>query len=64
MLCFRDQTFCASNCVRSECEKHFGPDDKEAAEAWAKRIGLYPAVPVSRNDHSGECPDYRPAEGE
>lgn len=34
MICFRDQTFCASDCQNTECFRHYGPEEKAAAEGW------------------------------
>ena len=55
MLCFRDMTFCRSDCTNKECWRHFGPDDQAAARAW-----LGEDAPVDFADFSHDCPDYQP----
>jgi hypothetical protein len=63
MLCFRDRSFCASDCTNTACPKHFGEDDKLAAKEWARRIGFDEGeVPVSFSDLSKGCPEYRKPE--
>ena len=32
MICFRDMTFCSSDCTNTACHRHFGADDKAAAK--------------------------------
>lgn len=56
MLCFRDMTFCNSDCTNTACPRHYGPDDKAAAEKWWGK----PGAPVAFADFSGGCPDYKP----
>lgn len=34
MMCFRDMTFCSSDCTNEGCLRHFGEADKEAAKRW------------------------------
>jgi hypothetical protein len=66
MLCFRDMTFCHSNCVNAKCDRHFSEAEKEKARSWWKRIGGKPedGPRVAFRDFSGECERYKPAEGE
>ena len=52
MICFRDMTFCDSDCVNTACHRHFGPDDKEAAERWMDD------PPVAWCDFSKDCEEY------
>lgn len=61
MICFRDMTFCGSDCTNSACRRHFGPDEKAAADRW---WGLDGEAPVALSDFSETCPDYMPPEGE
>ena len=28
MICYRDMTFCASDCVNTDCRRHFGPEEE------------------------------------
>lgn len=56
MMCFRDMTFCSSDCVRITCFRHYGPDDREAARKWWGDDENGP--PVAFGDFSKDCPDY------
>jgi hypothetical protein len=56
MVCFRDQTFCASDCTNSRCHRYFGPDDRVAARTWWGS----PGAPIAWSDFSEGCPDYQP----
>jgi hypothetical protein len=56
MLCFRDKTFCSSDCERVMCHRHFGPADQAAADRWWNG----PGAPVAFADFSGRCSDYLP----
>ena len=58
MLCFRDMSFCGSDCSNTACHRHFGPDQEAAAKAWAKRSGFKDGAPVAFSDFSEGCNDY------
>jgi hypothetical protein len=62
MICFRDMTFCGSDCINTACPKHFGDDDQAAAREWARRCGFDDEVPVAFSDYSPECKEYRKPE--
>lgn len=51
---FRDMTFCGSDCTRSTCRRHFGPDDRAAARKWWGSDN----APVAMCDYSPNCDDY------
>jgi hypothetical protein len=56
MICFKDMTFCASDCTTSDCHRHW--DDQKAAAArkwWGKDD-----APVAFSDLSEGCTDYAP----
>jgi hypothetical protein len=59
MLCFRDITFCASDCGNTACKLRFGPDQEAAALKWWGK----PGAPVAFWDHSTDCEDYVPPPG-
>lgn len=60
MLCFRDMTFCASNCINTECKRHFGPDDQRAADKWWELFkSPDEGPPIAWSDFSDDCPEYR-----
>ena len=56
MMCFRDKTFCGSDCTNHDCGRHFGEVEKIAAEVWWGG----PGAPVALASFSDDCPDYRP----
>lgn len=64
MLCFRDMTFCGSDCVNTICRRHFGDDDKAAASQWWREVFKQTddGPPIAFSDFSGDCPDYRKPE--
>ena len=33
-LCYKDRTFCASDCMVSDCWRYFGPEQSEGARRW------------------------------
>ena len=49
-LCYKDRTFCRSDCVVTACFRYY---DEEIAQE-AKDFGL----PVALSDFSKRCPDY------
>lgn len=52
MMCFRDMTFCSSDCTNNACHRFFGPEHREEAEDWMEN------PPVAFSDFSSGCPDY------
>lgn len=58
MICFRDMTFCSSDCTNTACMRHFGDDDRAAAENWWGG----PDAPVAFSDFSKDCPIYKKPE--
>lgn len=51
MICYRDRTYCASDCTDAACERNVTP----ATEAEASRAGL----PIARADLAARCGGYR-----
>lgn len=61
MICFRDMTFCNSDCINTACRRHFGEDDHKAAEDWWGGKD----VPISWSNLSDGCRYYtRPVDGD
>ena len=56
MICFRDKTYCSSDCVNTRCSRNFSPSEKEASERWWKGLKGYP--PIAMSDFSNGCEDY------
>jgi hypothetical protein len=57
-LCYKDRTFCASDCTVSDCYRYFGPAQREGARAWWSHDP--DNAPISWTDFSGRCSDYTP----
>tara|TARA_R100000687_G_C6382291_1_gene133220 strand:- start:394 stop:573 length:180 start_codon:yes stop_codon:yes gene_type:complete len=57
MICFRDMTFCWSNCTNTACHRYFGEEEQKAAEDWWEPLEGEP--PVAFSDFSSTCPDYK-----
>jgi hypothetical protein len=62
MMCFRDMSFCSSNCTNVGCHRHYGPDEKEAARRWWR--DMPGEAPVAFMDFSPNCRDYIPPRDE
>jgi hypothetical protein len=54
MMCFKDMTFCASDCVRAECHRHWDEEKRATAKQWWGSD----EAPVMFSDYSKTCPDY------
>ena len=50
MICYKDKTFCDSDCVKEDCYRYLSDDE----EKRAKRCGLL----IALCDYSRECNDY------
>lgn len=59
-LCYKDKTFCSSDCTRSDCYRYFSEEDRKGAKEWAKGLGIEEA-PVAWSDYSGVCFWYKPS---
>lgn len=55
MMCYKDRTFCESDCTTSTCLRFFGEKQKAGAKAW-----MGDNAPVAYNDFSKNCDDYQP----
>jgi len=54
MMCFKDMSFCGSDCTYETCRRHFGEAEKRAAERWWGG----PDAPVAFTDLRDGCPNY------
>ena len=52
-LCYRDRSFCGSNCTKRDCDRFYS----EAVRASADAHGL----PIAFMDFSPRCDDYQPS---
>lgn len=55
MICYKDKTFCASDCVNTECHRNWTQEKQDAAIAWWGSD----KPPVAFSDLSKTCPDYK-----
>lgn len=53
-LCYKDQTFCASDCKNDTCFRHFTDETHEAARKWWGGDN----APIAFSDFSKTCPEY------
>lgn len=61
MLCHKDKTFCASDCVNRSCHRFFGEMEEAGSRAWLSHDP--DNAPVAFIDFSKTCKDYK-AEGQ
>lgn len=54
-LCYKDQTFCSSDCKNDTCFRHFTDEIHEAARKWWGGDN----APIAFSDFSKTCPGYR-----
>lgn len=50
MICYRDQSWCQSDCINRECFRYLSDDVKTRAN----EVGL----PIATADFSQDCKDY------
>lgn len=55
MICYKDRTFCASDCTNSACFRHYGDEEKRGAILWWGSEG----APIAFADFSDRCSDYQ-----
>lgn len=54
MICYRDMSFCMSDCNNTECPRNFTPEVQEAADKWWGKEG----APIAFMDFSKMCSSY------
>jgi len=59
-LCYKDMTFCASDCTNTDCNRHFGEAEREGSRKWWQHDP--DNAPVSMSDYSGRCDEYMKGE--
>lgn len=57
MMCFKDRTFCSSDCIRKDCFRYFGEEQRKGARAWWSHDP--DNAPVAFSDFSKRCEDYK-----
>lgn len=58
MICYKDQTFCKSDCTNTDCFRYFGDDEREGARKWWSHNP--DNAPIAWSDFSSDCSDYTP----
>lgn len=61
MICYRDMTFCSSDCDNRECRRHFSEEVEKGARKWWSHDP--DNAPIAFSDFSKTCPDYLPRRG-
>lgn len=58
MICYKDKTFCSSDCTNSSCFRFFSEEERQGAIKWSE--GLVPEGEhlVAFSDFSDVCPWY------
>lgn len=54
VICYKDKTFCNSDCVNESCHRFFGDKQLESARAWWGDD----TPPIAFADFSTRCEDY------
>jgi len=54
MMCFRDRTYCESDCINPTCPIRLTDEVHAAARKWWGKEG----APIATSDFSGDCKDY------
>jgi len=51
MLCYKDKTFCHSDCINRSCWRYLTDEDR--------RRSVELKMPISSSDYSRTCTDYK-----
>jgi hypothetical protein len=57
MICYKDRTFCYSNCTNKNCYRFFGEEEKEGARKWWSHDP--DNAPIAFSDFSATCEAYQ-----
>ena len=57
MICYKDKTFCGSDCIMTECHRFFSAETRRGARAWWSHDP--DNAPVAFSDFSKSCPHYK-----
>lgn len=55
MICYKDMTFCRSDCLNRECHRHFGEKERAGAKEWWGSD----EAPIAFSDFSTKCTEYQ-----
>lgn len=56
MICYKDKTFCLSDCTNSKCFRFFSEEDRQGSKEWWSHDP--DNVPIAWSDFSKNCPGY------
>lgn len=57
MPCYKDQTFCNSDCKNKECFRFYGPEQMMGARFWWSHDPDH--APIAFSDFSAKCEGYK-----
>lgn len=55
-LCYKDKTFCYSDCVNVKCYRYFSKEDQDGARQWWSHDP--DNAPIAMSDFSDTCKAY------
>jgi len=58
MICYKDKTFCLSDCVRKDCYRFLSEEDRKGARIWWSHDPEN--APIAVADFSNDCIWYTP----
>lgn len=56
MMCYKDRTFCNSDCIRDDCYRFYNKEVVEGARKWWSHDP--DNAPIALSDFSKRCEDY------
>lgn len=56
MICYKDMTFCKSDCLNTKCFRYFGSKQAKGAREWWSHDP--DNAPVAFSDFSSRCEGY------
>jgi len=60
MMCYKDKTFCNSDCIVSSCFRFFSEEDREGSRKWWSHDP--DKAPIAMSDFSEACGSYTKGE--
>lgn len=57
MICYKDQSFCNSNCINASCHRNFTDYHRANARKWWSHDP--DNAPIAFMDFSKDCEDYK-----
>ena len=60
MICYRDRTWCGSDCVNAECSRNISTEVMATAKVWWQGFNSKDPVPFATMDLRKGCDEYQP----